>query len=348
MLIFDTEFFGKTHEILTNNYFIGIPRLGPLRVIDISTPNFKEININYNPGFISNTQDVDVDIDARLAVFAHTGSNSKLNVIPAIGAVIAEITEPVTACAFHRSDSKLFIGSTNGARLVSYDVSQNTITTVATSPIANIQRAKYVITDGVTRLFVISDSTNLLYELDPDDLSIIHSIAANTADAGSIEFDLNHDGTRIGYLNSRNTIIRDISDPSANWTASAATILNTRLLSYPQSFSFIRGTTDFLTGGFRTTTLPAIRRHDISGSTIWTLSLSPNNKTRNTTTVRRLRSDQTGQYFSYSVNSSSTENDIRNFEIRSTSDSSLLFATFPTTTENNSIACGFSFSSELV
>jgi len=347
MIFFDTEFFGKTHEVLTNNYFVGIPRGGPLRVIDISTPNFQEININYNPEFPSNTQDVDVDIDAKLAIFAHTGANSKLNVIPAIGAVISEIPEPITACAFHRSDSKLFLASTTGARLVEYDVPQSTITTVATSPIANIQRAKYVITNGVTRLFVISNATNLLYELDPDDLSVIRSITANTADGGSVEFDVNHDGTRLGYLNARNTIIRDISDPTSNWTLSGAVILNNRLLSYPQAFSFIRGTTDFLTGGFRTTTLPAIRRHTISSATIWTFSPSPNNKTRNTTIVRRLRTDQTGQYFSYAVNSSSTENDIRNFEIRDTSDSALLFATFQSVTENNSIACGFSFSSEL-
>jgi hypothetical protein len=351
MILFDTEFFGKTHEVLTNNYYIAIPRNGPLKLIDISTPNFQDVNINYNPGFLLNTQDTDINIDSQLAILGHTGNSSKINFIPAIGSVFENVTEPVTSCSFDPSSNRLFIGSTTGARVIEYDTSSGAspkINTVATTTIANIQRAKYTVTNGVTRLFVISNSTNLLYELNPTNLNVIRAVTANTSDAGSLEFDISHDGYRLGYLNSRRVIIRDISTPGGNWALSGAVLLDSTLLSYPQSISFIRGTTNFLIGGFRTTTLPAIRRYRTNGTIAWTLDLSPNNKTRNTTTVRRLRTDQTGQYFSYSVNSSSTENDIRNFEIRSTANASLLYATFQSVTDNNSIACGFSYSSTLL
>jgi hypothetical protein len=342
-MIFDSEFFGSTHERSSNNYFAAIARNGRLRLLDLSSEPFEDLNFAYNPGFTTNTQDIDINVDFSKIAIASTQLGSTVNLVPAVTVELNKFNSSgLTSCGFSRLHDRIFVATSAGCSLVE----SATGTVLATSTIANLQRSKFTVTSGVERLFAINSS--LLYELDANTLSVIRSFAHNSDFGSSLEFDVSISGDRLLVIEDEDDIeIYDITGGvNANW-------INSRISRFSwnraaQSVSFIPGSTDVLVGGFRTTTLPAIRRMTQAGVIVWTYDISPNNKTQNTTQVRRLRTDQTGSYFTFSLNSSSTENDVRNFEIRRTSNASLVFATFPSITENNSLACGFSFSSSLL
>lgn len=333
-MIFGQPLFGQ-HGILRNYYFcvdgsnnINVYSIEPndnIQSVGSFSTNYLESRIDAGAFRVSSPAKIAMgDRSVHFVDF-----NKKTNDLGSRNSFSYYSSSRVYGIDFARFSNKaIIVGSTNP---ILYNTSTQSNINTSKNYSWSASHAKFAYVNNNERLFIrnTSGSSGNVIELSPDNLASIRSVTSGSAVSTSNlnNFDITQDGKYLAHQNGNTVYIRELTGTS-NWNSSSSIVR--RFTPFDgdsiENMAFVPGTTEIIIGN-GTGQAHRIGKFDYKNSSIETKWVKEvySGTSYFFARIRNIIVDQSGEYFSYSMNGSvSGTANVKRFPISRVSDGEIV------------------------
>lgn len=330
-MIFGSTLFGQYNDV--NNFYFCLDRTNQTRIFSIVNDNIQFL-LSHNTSFLPNRVDTGSLFAGVPNTLFYGESSGRLIDFDSVSNTLSNPSNisysgSIFDSTFAKGANKLaFVGTGN---IVIYDYVQKTIISSAKPFSFTGACVKFSYFNGNERLFIrnTSGSFGSVIELSPTNLNVIRTFDSRTSLTSSNlnNFDISQDG-RFILIQDRNSIFVRRLDSVHAWTSSNALFRSFTISGSGvsvENIKFVPGT-PFVLVAWKQSTVHYVSKFDIStsaNSLVWQIQVASGVGFQNHR-LRNLAVDQTGTFFSYSMNGNVNNTiEAKRFPIRKVSDGSL-------------------------